>query len=42
MRRAGMATELCVVVVTTDSVDKLTGQFKGIGIHLDSRCNLTG
>ena len=31
MRRAGMATELCVVVVTTDSVDKLTGQFKGIG-----------
>jgi hypothetical protein len=38
MRRAGMATRLCVVVVTNYSVDKLTGQFKGIDVHLDSRC----
>jgi hypothetical protein len=42
MRRAGMATELCVVVVTNYSVDKLTGQFKGIDVHLDSHCNVTG
>jgi hypothetical protein len=42
MRRAGMATRLCVVVVTNHSVDKLTDQFKGIGVHLDARCNLAG
>jgi len=37
-----MRTGLCVVVVTNYSVDKLTDQFKGTGVHIDERCNVAG